>query len=320
MNNKFSLNTRFKTVDGDDDKFIYIEGIASTSTIDRHNDIIPKSVWTKGVIDRFMDNPQLMDGHDHGKTIGGVTDITSTDSGLRVRAKFYKTWSKAELVTDGFLKTLSIGFRTAWENWESSTDNKTWTANKIDDLLEVSIVAVPANTGASFSIAKALDGDYEDFKKRHINKKEMDFKAGFKAFLAKFKSGDATEEEKTELKGLMEEAKGFLDEAPEKTAEEIEAEKKAAEPKEADEKGVKEKAEKESKDKDKDTKSDSEKSLEAKVKELQTALDKKNAKPTETDKTKDGDINGSYGLSDEEKRLNANAAFINKNINKWKRS
>tara|TARA_B100000131_G_scaffold58042_1_gene53377 strand:+ start:4114 stop:6168 length:2055 start_codon:yes stop_codon:yes gene_type:complete len=169
MSNKiFHWTNTFKTLGENDDGGIDIKGSASTNALDRAGDIIEPDAWTKGGLENYKSNPILLFNHDYNKPIGKATGLEVTDSGLEINARISKAAGEVkDLVKDGVLGAFSVGFRVKDADYMTETDGY-----KIKDaeLFEVSVVSVPCNQGATFSVAKSFDtmDEYEKFKKNFI--------------------------------------------------------------------------------------------------------------------------------------------------------
>ena len=175
MSNKiFHWTNNFKTLGETDDGGIDIKGSASTNALDRAGDIIEAEAWTKGGLENFKNNPVLLFNHDHNKPIGRATGLEVTDKGLEISGRISKAAGEIkDLVKDGVLGAFSVGFRVKDADYMTETDGY-----KIKDaeLFEVSVVSVPCNQGATFSLAKSFDTmeDYEKFKKQFIKANSVD--------------------------------------------------------------------------------------------------------------------------------------------------
>jgi len=171
MSNKtkiFHWTNTFKTLGENEDGGIDIKGSASTNALDRAGDIIEPNAWTKGGLENFKGNPIILFNHDYNKPIGKATGLEVTDSGLDISARISKAAGEVkDLVKDGVLGAFSVGFRVKDADYMTETDGY-----KIKDaeLFEVSVVSVPCNQGATFSVAKSFDtmDEYEKFKKNFI--------------------------------------------------------------------------------------------------------------------------------------------------------
>ena len=246
MNKIFHYTSTFKTLGEQDDGSIDIKGSASTNGLDRAGDIIESDAWTKGGLENFKNNPIILFNHDYNKPIGRATGLEVNDNGLDISAKISKAAGDVkDLIKDGVLGAFSVGFRVKDADYMTETDGY-----KIKDaeLFEVSVVSVPCNQGATFSLAKSFDNmeDYEEFKKNFVKANSMD-------------SADAVEieqpsEEKSSIleKNMSEDNKttpegfdleAFAKQVAEDTAAKIamqQAEQKAKEAAEAEEKSVEE--------------------------------------------------------------------------------
>lgn len=175
MSNKiFHWTNNFKTLGETDDGGIDIKGSASTNALDRAGDIIEAEAWTKGGLENFKNNPVLLFNHDHNKPIGRATGLEVTEKGLEISGRISKAAGEIkDLVKDGVLGAFSVGFRVKDADYMTETDGY-----KIKDaeLFEVSVVSVPCNQGATFSLAKSFDTieDYEKFKKQFIKANSVD--------------------------------------------------------------------------------------------------------------------------------------------------
>jgi HK97 family phage prohead protease/HK97 family phage major capsid protein len=154
----FTLSTN---ADGD----WIIEGYASTDAVDSYNEIIEPEAFRKW-LPRFMEFPVSLVNHAwFDKPIGKILDAAIDMRGLWVRALISKTapdiW---QLIQEGILKAFSVGFSgvTLEKPMDDPAKPAIW---KEVQLLEVSIVNVPANREALFSIATSKSMDLSRFKK-----------------------------------------------------------------------------------------------------------------------------------------------------------
>ena len=164
MEKIFNLTSTFKS-HTEDDGSIMIKGMASTADFDRAGDSISADAWTKGGLNNFEKNPIILFNHDYNRPIGRATGLKSTENGLELTAKISKSAGDvAELVKDGVLGAFSVGFRVKDADYLEETDGL---RIKDAELFEVSVVSVPCNQSATFSLAKSFDSmdEYEDFKK-----------------------------------------------------------------------------------------------------------------------------------------------------------
>ena len=156
------------------DKSLKIAGYANTTDKDRAGDIIPATAWAKGV-DNYRKNPVLLYQHDHAKPIGRVDKVTVDKKGIYVEAAVSEAAETLHgvqtLISDGALKSFSVGFRVKDGHYDSESDTMSITDV---ELLEISIVSVPCNQESLFSVRKNFENDneYQEFKKRFIKDKE----------------------------------------------------------------------------------------------------------------------------------------------------
>jgi HK97 family phage prohead protease len=170
MEKIFHWTNTFKTLGEDEDGSIKISGLASTNALDRTGDVINHDAWTKSDgLENYKTNPIILFNHDYNRPIGRATSMEVGEEGLEIGAKISKSAGEIkDLIKDGVLGAFSVGFRVKDADYNDETDGY-----KIKDaeLFEVSVVSVPANQTAMFSIAKSFDSqeEYEEFKKTFIS-------------------------------------------------------------------------------------------------------------------------------------------------------
>ena len=176
MNEKiFHWTNTFKALNEDDDGSVNIRGLASTNSMDRVGDVINHDAWTKsGGLENFEKNPIILFNHDYNKPIGRATSMEVNTDGLELGAKISKSAGEIkDLIKDGVLGAFSVGFRVKDAVYNEETDGL---EIKDAELFEVSVVSVPANQTAMFSLAKSFDSEkeYQEFKNLFKNNKEAD--------------------------------------------------------------------------------------------------------------------------------------------------
>jgi HK97 family phage prohead protease len=133
----------------------------SDETEDRYGDIISADGWH---LDNFRRNPSALFGHDHGFPIGKWLDVhvDPKTRSLRGRLDIIKGASARideirALVDGGYLNAVSVGFRAIKTEPLKDKDGKETGGLRFlkQDLLEASVVPVPANPSA-LAIARAL--------------------------------------------------------------------------------------------------------------------------------------------------------------------
>lgn len=173
MNKIFNLTSTFKT-HAEDDGSVMIRGMASTADFDRAGDSISAEAWQKGGLKNFEKNPIILFNHDYDKPIGRATGLKSGPDGLELECKISKAApaNVAQLVKDGVLGAFSVGFRVKDADYIKETDGL---MIKDAELFEVSVVSVPCNQSATFSLAKSFDSseEYEEFKKTFTNRVDL---------------------------------------------------------------------------------------------------------------------------------------------------
>lgn len=139
---------RVKAVESDEGRFI--EGWASTPTVDRLGDIVsPEGA-------RYRLPIPMLFAHDHAQPIGSVVRATVSRAGIRIRAKLTAGVAKADevwrLIVDGALTAVSIGFQslrsTPLPDGGTRFDEWSWH--------ELSVVSVPANPDARIVVGRSV--------------------------------------------------------------------------------------------------------------------------------------------------------------------
>ena len=177
MEKIFHWTNSFKSLGEDDDGGLDIKGSASTNSLDRAGDIIEASAWTKGGLDNYKSNPILLFNHNYDRPIGRAKEIEVSNDGLDITARISKSAGEIkDLIKDGVLGAFSVGFKVKDADYINETDGY-----KIKDaeLFEVSVVSVPCNQDAVFSVAKSFDNmeEYNTFKKDFIKTSSIDANA-----------------------------------------------------------------------------------------------------------------------------------------------
>jgi HK97 family phage prohead protease len=134
------------------------EGWASTNQLDRQGDIVLPSAF-QASLPAFKANGPIFWNHAEvhdplAMPIGRTMDAEIKEGGLYIKARWASTPEAQQvrsLVTDGIVSTMSIGFNPISSVVKGGV-------NYIDqlELMEVSVVAIPANTGAVITAAKTL--------------------------------------------------------------------------------------------------------------------------------------------------------------------
>lgn len=138
----------------EEDGELYISGYANTIDKDRYGDIVLPSAFD---MDNYVKNPILLLQHDHKKPIGKVVEHEITDKGLWIKALVSSAaedlYKVKTLITDGVLKALSIGFR--MKNGKYIAEDDVYVITELE-LMEISVVSVPANQDSLFEVSKSF--------------------------------------------------------------------------------------------------------------------------------------------------------------------
>lgn len=136
---------------------------ASTGAVDRQNEIVDQTGWS---LDSYRQNPVVLDSHKYDSiedVIGRAVRVEVVGDALEADIIFTDTEKgecAEELVNTGFLRTVSVGFRSLARRPGGAGQPLTHTQA---ELLEISLVAVPANREA-VRIRSAEEGDEPEEK------------------------------------------------------------------------------------------------------------------------------------------------------------
>jgi HK97 family phage prohead protease len=168
------MEKTFGKIKGIDVEKRLIDVVASTETVDRHGESINQLGWE---LNHYLKNPVILWAHNYSELpIGKAEKVWVEDNKLMATIKFAthnfanEVWN---LVKDGFIKSVSVGFRVLKFGEED---------NKIDkaELYEISFVPVPANPEALVQLgykeneAKDLEAKFKtllDIYNKEIAKK-----------------------------------------------------------------------------------------------------------------------------------------------------
>jgi HK97 family phage prohead protease/HK97 family phage major capsid protein len=162
LNSAFTLKEH--PSNSDELNSVYIEGYASTNDIDRVGDVIPPLVWKRGM-DNYLRNPIILAFHDHNDPIGRMIEHKVDTKGLWIKARISAAAEYFSLIKDGVITAFSVGFRVKDAAFDAASE--VFTVKELE-LIEISVVSVPANQNTLFSLSKAFDDadDYMQFKKQ----------------------------------------------------------------------------------------------------------------------------------------------------------
>ena len=192
----------FSEIKEADDWEVIIEGFASTKDIDRYRDIVEPKAF-KNAIELFMKNPIMLLQHNQNKPIGTFTEAKVTPKGLKVK---WLITNDIENVKDNVKKWVLKGF-SIWfivKAWKFETID--WVEVRVItdlELLEISVVAVPANPFTLFQAVKKYFNSLEneqmekenqtnEIKEEILDEKQLEVKE------EEVEENETTEEKETE--------------------------------------------------------------------------------------------------------------------------
>lgn len=169
----------FKAAKAEDDGKLYFEGYANTVNIDRQRHIVLPKAFRKSIKGFLKNNPQVFYNHDWNVSIGGIDDAEIDEKGLKVRGyvqpatdengvELFGSWGEfirmvRGQVKRGQIRTLSIGFRVVQAEEKQLDKDKRETRYleiREVDLMEISLVTVPANRESVIQVQKGLAALY----------------------------------------------------------------------------------------------------------------------------------------------------------------
>jgi len=138
-----------------------IIGWGSKPTADRDRELIEASAWN---LDVYKSNPVLMLSHDYASPpIGKILWVKADETGLKFKARFANTERGREIYSlykDDIMKAFSVGFSPKKVDTQPDKDMKYKGMNlkkvfKEVDLIEISCVSIPSNSGALVEYVKS---------------------------------------------------------------------------------------------------------------------------------------------------------------------
>ncbi len=211
-----TANVQIKTID---EKERTITAIASTEARDRYGDVVKQDgIQTKN----FMKNPVIPFAHKYRDLpVAKALKIWKGKEGNKPVTYFTAKFADFEfadtvfrLLKEGFLNAFSIGFQPrSWE--DSKEDGIGWTRYYTKtDLLEISVVPVPANPEAlALAVSKGVISEDEEksfFSNFHGKSAENDEDDDEEIETPDKEDGDDDEDEGGEEKGLSTQTKAEL--------------------------------------------------------------------------------------------------------------
>ncbi len=159
MDNIIYKEILFKGIEEKDENSIIITGYPSTQDIDRVNDKMSPLAFAKSFKTYMNATGSIFYNHDWDNPIGKIISYSEpTDSEpLEITAEIYKDADEKVFnrVKLGLVKSFSVAFFTT-EYKNEKIDGKSVQLIEEAELLDISIVTVPANPNANFYIVKSL--------------------------------------------------------------------------------------------------------------------------------------------------------------------
>jgi len=150
--------------------------VASTDRADRYGDIIDQRGWD---LDAYRANPVILLNHDHQSLPIGRGDVRITEAGLVIDVEFDMADPRAAEIAGkaerGFMNAVSVGFAPLKSTPRAQLPSEHFAYSKSGgqffeqaELLEVSIVTIPANADAVAIAAKNIGFDLKAYIKEQI--------------------------------------------------------------------------------------------------------------------------------------------------------
>ncbi len=238
--------------------------VASSATPDRYGDIIDQKGW---VLDNYKKNPVVLLNHDSNQLPIGKGNVYLRDDKLVIDVEFDSEDERAKEVErkakKGFMNAVSVGFRPLESKSRSElpSDNKYYGQRGMyyskAELLEVSIVTIPANGEATMLEQKFYNAMKEEILKEVkaamqdnliVNKHILNVKEEDDRYIVEFAKPEmemeeeAMKEEEEKAMEEEEEEKEMDSEEDEKDMEDEETESYNDEEEEKEEQEVEEKS------------------------------------------------------------------------------
>ena len=154
-----------------------IKGFASTPTKDRYDDVVDPTAFEDTIQKNYRKNPIILFQHKNDRPIGKATHMSISEKGLYIEALIVDNEVEPKIQA-GILKTLSIGYVPQTTEYRDKNgllldpkievdrmriyqeDGVTRVIKKLE-LVENSIVSVPANPDAIFDMAKSVKSYFD---------------------------------------------------------------------------------------------------------------------------------------------------------------
>ncbi len=133
---------------------IFISGYASVNVPDRAGDVVLSSAWEKGM-ENYLKNPVILAFHNHDEPVGRMLEYRADPKGLWIKARISASSEDVfNKVKDEVITAFSVSFKVVDAEYKPEID---LFIIKELELLEISVVSIPMNQDALFSLSKAFD-------------------------------------------------------------------------------------------------------------------------------------------------------------------
>lgn len=220
MNKLLHIGSTFKDVKTMDDGSVKVVGYATTQDVDRAGDVISPKAWTNGGLENYKKNPILLFNHNGNEPVGRASNLEIDDKGLKIEATISKAAGKVlDFIKESILNTFSVGFLIKDADYISETDGF---FIKEAELYEVSVVSVPCNQDAVFSLAKSFEteDEYREFIKQHISNFPAEQPAE-NSVNAQYSAGERAESPKKEIEMNEEDLQNLVKNVASETAKSV---------------------------------------------------------------------------------------------------
>jgi len=165
MLKRFKAHAEIKAAEPGDDGDLIVEGVASTGDVDREGEVVDQESLADAA-SRAKSVPIFWQ-HNWDAPIGRVLEMAPSDGKLLARVAIGRDFdvpvggstmpvnSIRSMIQQKIVNAFSIGFAA---NMEKSADDQP--ILKVTDLFEISVVTIPANANALFSVSKAARSPY----------------------------------------------------------------------------------------------------------------------------------------------------------------
>lgn len=159
-----------------------IKGYASTPTRDRYDDVVEPEAFRDSIMKEYRKNPIILFQHNPERPIGTATFMNIEGRGLYIEALIVDKEIE-EKIQAGILRAFSIGYIPLEMEFRDEDDkildpdkDNIWRQGvhriiKKVDLVENSIVSVPANPDALFTLEKSVKTFFKEMKETNFETK-----------------------------------------------------------------------------------------------------------------------------------------------------